>query len=917
MAPKLLSDVSDLQNHVNLSLVKGLNGSFLPSSKLDSYYSKAWRLSRLLRALDLSDALRSQIYTNFQRVFTILVLIGRAQSIREFISHGHLADRSLPFRSCDDWPEDCRDFFESFTSLQWQFCPLRFKYGDLLDRRLHDKEILPIIEEASLNKGGNSRTSLVWIHPEYDDLQDHRSKGRETTKYLLKTICSPKDEQSYLNELDTYTRLMQADDQGNKHKEDDVVKHLIKLYGSWRQKGQCNLLLEYADHGTLQEWFEKTTPPHTKKEFITFWSNLVHIVKPIQCLHEGLRDPTTGGTLHAIHQDLTLSNILVSSNGGSSAFDVTFKLSDFGLTRFEERSDAKKDIEARERCGTQMYSAPECTRDDPFLQRTQLWVKNGIDVWSLGCILSEVVVWSSYGNDGLIKYLEDRRHETAHYPNLEAAGYSGCFHDGENVLKAVDSTLKEIRKTHRTSDPIVDSMIMLVGDLLAGVEELASRPNLVQVYKRCKKMVDNASKPQAPHDSAQSPDRLLFSPPRYPSIFEDDEKENAVAAPAPQYPLTDLRNMQKPTDGLGIRLSSPPTPKATASHHSRIHDFGDSALRGWTEHNRSPQPYIAGQGQSPASVVHDPGVGSSRPTHQPSRSSSSIGSPRLREATKTQPTMQSSKSIEKAVINGTPKSNQHSRGKSRKLSIPEAEQHIKNVKHSILRNGKTKALPSFEEYTENLEGRDAIFLIDSSASMQKHWRSVIRVFSVLTHFTKRADPDGHELYFTTRKRNFRGKDRDSMIRTLDKMTPKGRCKMTYSLRKVLDTWYFDYDKSRSALRRTISKVLRRKTKEGVTVYVFTDGEWQDEQKPVRGVATSIKTVVDKLVEKGENPEHFIGVQFIHFGDYDSLRQMTSKLLAELEQLGVARNLVDVEPSSGNVWKMLLASHDPYCDFDGD
>lgn len=78
--------------------------------------------------------------------------------------------------------------------------------------------------------------------------------------------------------------------------------------------------------------------------------------------------------LSRLHQDISPANILVSGNGGSSPYDVTFKLSDFGLTRFEENPEDTMDIEARERCGTQMYSTfrfPEQKKDTHLLQALQ------------------------------------------------------------------------------------------------------------------------------------------------------------------------------------------------------------------------------------------------------------------------------------------------------------------------------------------------------------------------------------------------------------------------------------------------------------------------------------------------------------------------------------------------------------------
>lgn len=149
---------------------------------------------------------------------------------------------------------------------------------------------------------------------------------------------------------------------------------MLELHASWRIRGTFNLLLEWADKGSLDSYFERTKAPLREEEFFHFWSNLLLLIKPLQRIHEliinrqeqsvfqglvfirGRHNRRLLLTLPSIHQDITPRNILVASNGGPSDFDVTFKLADFGLTRFEEKPGKGKYMEGTDRRGTQMYS---------------------------------------------------------------------------------------------------------------------------------------------------------------------------------------------------------------------------------------------------------------------------------------------------------------------------------------------------------------------------------------------------------------------------------------------------------------------------------------------------------------------------------------------------------------------------------
>lgn len=67
-----------------------------------------------------------------------------------------------------------------------------------------------------------------------------------------------------------------------------------------------------------------------------------------------------------------------------------------------------------------------------------------VDVWSLGCTLSETAVWLKQGTAGLEAYRNERRDETNSISTFQD---KEAFHDGEKV---------SLKKTYSPKRPAID-----------------------------------------------------------------------------------------------------------------------------------------------------------------------------------------------------------------------------------------------------------------------------------------------------------------------------------------------------------------------------------------------------------------------------------------------------------------------------
>lgn len=59
-----------------------------------------------------------------------------------------------------------------------------------------------------------------------------------------------------------------------------------------------------------------------------------------------------------------------------------------------------------------------------------------MDIWSLGAVYSETLVWSVWGKDGRDTYTTTRKNESNSI--MKQVGYGGCFHNGTSRLDSVD-----------------------------------------------------------------------------------------------------------------------------------------------------------------------------------------------------------------------------------------------------------------------------------------------------------------------------------------------------------------------------------------------------------------------------------------------------------------------------------------------
>lgn len=120
------------------------------------------------------------------------------------------------------------------------------------------------------------------------------------------------------------------------------------------------IIMELADGGDMMRLINNHKKKGTTFSEKEIWYYFIQIVRGIKALHD----------LKICHRDIKCANIFLNKDG-------TIKLGDLNVSKV-----AKKGM-LHTQTGTPYYASPEVWRDRPYDNRS--------DVWSLGCVLYEMI----------------------------------------------------------------------------------------------------------------------------------------------------------------------------------------------------------------------------------------------------------------------------------------------------------------------------------------------------------------------------------------------------------------------------------------------------------------------------------------------------------------------------------------------
>jgi serine/threonine protein kinase len=148
--------------------------------------------------------------------------------------------------------------------------------------------------------------------------------------------------------------------------------NIIGFYGSYIHGDTFNVILEFADRGSLARYLKETTPPSSGGDIINFWSSLFEVIPALISIHDvepeesggpGIFQGYVGSNLTHInahvnrrwHQDIKPQNLLVKSDNTKSSYEWPIKLADLGISHFSRKLASHRDGTARDAHGGRTY----------------------------------------------------------------------------------------------------------------------------------------------------------------------------------------------------------------------------------------------------------------------------------------------------------------------------------------------------------------------------------------------------------------------------------------------------------------------------------------------------------------------------------------------------------------------------------
>ncbi|TQS36500.1 hypothetical protein Golomagni_03046 [Golovinomyces magnicellulatus] len=479
---------------------------FLPLDAVKTYFTardskKMRNLENLLSevfAMEFPPTNADLMLRDHTAIFCILLRIGRGKYIKYFTGHEELSDKRLPFdlahppRSFPNVKGDST-FLREFCDVQRSYC-VPMLDAHMLHRHFGDQQLLPITLKKRLPTRGLARAHIIEIYGPYNKIirESEKIKKPYSNIFVLRSYPTPEGLPLYARNINAFRSIRNVDG-------------IIKFYGSFQHRQESHILLEYADKGTLSEFFRTEAPPNRAADIVNFWANLLKLLKGLKTIHS-LNDKNSELTATRSHQNICTDSILVLSNGTRSSSDFQFKFSKVGTSQTYESNDCKAD--------SQKYKFAAIT-----------------DIWCLGYVFSQAALWVADGYKGILEFHKQLS------DNLGIMGNKFIYED-KRLSETIIDTHAEIENNLRRSDYVTKEILTTMVDEMLWDEDrpsadvLAHRAHMIIAAARYKitetSSIRNSSRRRS---QSQSNQRASSLHPPVPTLSNVQKNEISLLRP--------------------------------------------------------------------------------------------------------------------------------------------------------------------------------------------------------------------------------------------------------------------------------------------------------------------------------------------------------------------------------------------------
>lgn len=241
-------------------------------------------------------------------------------------------------------------------------------------------------------------------------------------------------------------------------------KHIVQCMGSYVHGNNYNLILEYADQGSLGEYLQRSSPPRSALELQQFWNSMIDILQGLHQIHNTSFFDTKTASMVGIHGDIKPQNIMVFGNNEQSPYDLTLKICGFGISAMKFSAGSRTPVVDTDTYSELNHAYPTgllclCSVGAPGYSSARIDRRReqANDIWSLGCIYIELIVWIISGSDGLKGFRDRRAKELCIRKEWELA-----FHNGTAPLNEVSMIYEHARSRLKPFDDWTGIVLDLV-----------------------------------------------------------------------------------------------------------------------------------------------------------------------------------------------------------------------------------------------------------------------------------------------------------------------------------------------------------------------------------------------------------------------------------------------------------------------
>ncbi|ETS75648.1 hypothetical protein PFICI_12592 [Pestalotiopsis fici W106-1] len=240
--------------------------------------------------------------------------------------------------------------------------------------------------------------------------------------------------------------------------------HLIKAAAFYRKDDSLFFVFPWAKHGNLLNfWKQKSPEIHDQRYVRWLFGQFLGMAQTVESLHNP--------NVNIRHGDLKPENILCFESSDSNAegkdTPYVFVISDVGLAKEHERLTQFRSRTKQPGGGTMVYAAPEMEMHENRATSRRY------DIWSLGCIYLEFIIWLLYKFEGLQEFSKQRNGKFYRIQdNTDALRPGGIVKTAE-LNPAVSHWISHAIKSSRTApneDSAISRLLSLIADRLLVID---------------------------------------------------------------------------------------------------------------------------------------------------------------------------------------------------------------------------------------------------------------------------------------------------------------------------------------------------------------------------------------------------------------------------------------------------------------